>query len=94
MTLLEGQWKRVSVDLILYFCNREEIRVIYSVFAEIIEIKPKSVGDYLGKPSKWSSWVVRKDTKLPGGKFPVPYPKNFKSSKVIESTEELIEALN
>lgn len=94
MTSLEEQWKKVSTEFILYFCNLKQIRVTYSAVSGVLGIKPKFVGDYLGDFSKRSSWIVGKDTKLPGGKFPkILYHGNLETSKVLESTEELTEAL-
>ena len=84
------QWRRDTVERILDFCNQEEIRVTYGAVAGVIEVIPRSVGKYLGAPSKRSSWIVREDNHKPSGYKPNQIHENlFKNQKVIECAEEL-----
>lgn len=92
---MSKQERQERIEEILDFCNRNKIRVTYGAAAGILEVVPRGIGkNYLGAKRPEVSWVVsKKDGKPTGYDSKHHHKELFKRSCVIETPEELREAL-
>ncbi len=91
---LQKMSKQKRIEVILGFCNRNKIRVTYGAAAGILKVAPRGIGQYLGAKRPEASWVVSaKDGKPTGYDSKHHHNELFKRSDVIETPEELREAL-
>ena len=90
----ERMERKDQIREILGYCNQVKVRVTYGAVADILGIRPQSVGEYLGNKRPEASWIVNNRTKAPTG-----YSKEqmheylFKNSRVICDAQELRQEL-
>jgi hypothetical protein len=75
---------------VLEYLNEKQMRATYGAVAGRLGVLPRSMGQMLGDPSQYASWVVSQDKKMPTD-YPEDkiHPDLTRTSLVITSADAL-----
>ena len=84
----------VTVETVLAYLNREQIRATYAAVAAVVGICPPAVARALGDRRPEASWVVNAVLGMPTGYKPHQiHPELLRTPEIIRSPQELSERM-
>ena len=87
-------WQPVTVETVLAYLNREQIRATYAAVAAVVGICPSAMGRALGERRQEASWVVNAVLGMPTGyKSHQLHPELLRTPEIIRSSQELSERM-
>lgn len=90
----ESSWQPVTVETVLAYLNREQIRATYAAVAAVVGICPPTLGRTLGNRRPEASWVVNAVLGMPTGYKPHQiHPELLRTPEIIRSPRELSERM-
>ncbi|MCY4571759.1 MAG: hypothetical protein OXF01_03065 [Gemmatimonadetes bacterium] len=83
-------WRPETVETVLAYLNREQIRATYAAVAAVVGICPSAMGRELGDRRPEASWVVNAVLGMPTGYKPhQTHPELLRTAEIIRSPVEL-----
>ena len=90
----EPSGQPVTVETVLAYLNREQVRATYAAVAAVVGICPPAMGRALGDRRPEASWVVNAVLGMPTGYKPHQiHPELLRTPKIIRSPQELSERM-